>query len=345
VRRAVVMAAIEDGTRVSSGNGTADAIVARDLVKVYDGTVRALDGFDLDVQAGTVLGLLGPNGAGKTTAVRILATLTRPDGGRVLVSGHDPVVDPAAVRALIGLAGQNAAVDGNLTGRENLRLAGRLAHLPRRIVQERSHQLLEHFGLRAAADRLVKTYSGGMRRRLDLAAALVHQPPILFLDEPTTGLDPRSRGDVWAMTRELVGGGTTVLLTTQYLEEADELADRIVVMDAGRTIATGTARQLKAGLPSTIEVELDSAGETGHAAHLLASLADGDPRVDGRRILFSTVEGRARLLRALRLLDNERVQVTGAALREPSLDDVFLNLTGHRATEPPTTSKCARQRT
>ena len=333
--RPAATAAIGDGTRVSTDNGTAHAIVARDLVKVYDGTVRALDGFDLDVQAGTMLGLLGPNGAGKTTAVRIFATLARPDAGRVLVGGHDPVADPAAVRALIGLAGQNAAVDENLTGRENLRLAGRLAHLTRRIVEERGNRLLEHFGLREAADRLVKTYSGGMRRRLDLAAALVHRPPILFLDEPTTGLDPRSRGDVWAMIRELVSGGTTVLLTTQYLEEADELADLIVVMDAGRAVATGTARQLKAGLPSAIEIELDGEDETRRAAHLLASLAEGAPRVDGRRIQFSALEGRAQLLRALRLLDDDRVPVTGAALREPSLDDVFLTLTGHRATEPP----------
>lgn len=313
---------------------TADsAIAARGLVKVYRGGTRALDGFDLDVAAGTVLGLLGPNGAGKTTAVRILATLMGPDTGSALVGGHDPVENPAAVRAVIGLAGQNAAVDENLTGRENLRLAGRLAHMTRDAMRARSAELLEQFDLADAADRLVKTYSGGMRRRLDLAAALVHRPPILFLDEPTTGLDPRSRNDVWGMIRELVGRGTTVLLTTQYLEEADELADQIVVMDAGRAIATGTSRQLKAGLASTIAVEFAHDSEADRAARLLDAAVDGEPRVDGRRIEFGAAHGREQLLHALRLLDRDGLEPTGVALREPSLDDVFLNLTGHRATD------------
>jgi ABC-2 type transport system ATP-binding protein len=326
-----ITALIKDRTRMTFENSGGHAIVARDVVRVYAGTVRALDGFDLEVETGTVLGLLGPNGAGKTTAVRIFATLLAPDAGQVRVGGHDPVTNPAAVRRLIGLAGQNAAVDQTLTGRENLRLAGRLAHLSRRVADERCEHLLAQFDLTSAADRPVKTYSGGMRRRLDLAAALVHRPPILFLDEPTTGLDPRSRSHVWAMIRELVGVGTTVLLTTQYLEEADELADLIAVMDAGRAIATGTARQLKAGLPSRIEIELAGEGNVRTAARLLASLADGEPHVDSRRIEFSATDGRVQMLQALRLLDGEQVPVTGAALREPSLDDVFLNLTGHRA--------------
>jgi ABC-2 type transport system ATP-binding protein len=322
---------------------TADAaITVRGLVKVYGGGARALDGLDLEVATGTVLGLLGPNGSGKTTAVRILATILRPDAGRVLVGGHDPVEDPAAVRAMIGLAGQYAAVDDNLTGRENLRLVGRLAHMGWKELRERTVELLEHFDLAEAADRLVRTYSGGMRRRLDLAAALVHRPPILFLDEPTTGLDPRSRNGLWAVIRELVGGGTSVLLTTQYLEEADALAGQIVVMDAGRAIATGTAQQLKAGLAATIAIELRHHGEAVRAAQLLAASADRQPQVDGPRVEFGAIQGRERLVHALRQLDRHGLEPTGVALREPSLDEVFLNLTGHRATDP--TDRAARDR-
>lgn len=300
-------------------------------MKLYGGRIRALDGLDIDVAGGTVLGLLGPNGAGKTTVVRILATLTRPDEGSALVGGHDPVQNPAAVRARIGLAGQNVAVDENLTGPENLRLAGRLAHMTWHAMRARSRELLERFDLTEATDRLVKTYSGGMRRRLDLAAALMHRPPILFLDEPTTGLDPRSRSGVWAMIRELVGGGTTVLLTTQYLEEADALADQIVIIDAGRAIAAGTSSQLKAGLPSTITVDFPRDEEAGRAARLLEPAAAGQPRVDGRRIELQATRGREQLLQALRLFDQNGLETTGVALREPSLDDVFLNLTGHPA--------------
>jgi ABC-2 type transport system ATP-binding protein len=317
----------------SAADRSEHAIVAHGVVKTYDGAVRALDGFDLEVAAGTVLGLLGPNGAGKTTAVRTFATLQRPDSGTVRVGGHDPVADPVAVRRLIGMAGQSAAVDVTLTGRENLRLTGRLAHLPRRVVEDRCDELLSHFGLIADADRRAGAYSGGMRRRLDLAAALVHRPPILFLDEPTTGLDPRSRGHVWAMIRELVGDGTTVLLTTQYLEEADELADLIAVMDAGRTIAADTAPQLKAGLPSRIELDLPSEADARAALGVLAPLADGELRHEGRRVELAATDGRVLLLHALRRLDGDGVAVSAVALREPSLDDVFLNLTGHTASQ------------
>src|SRR5437868_6534319 len=248
------------------------AIVASGLVKRF-GDVPALDGIDLAVPVGTVLGLLGPNGAGKTTAVRILTTILRPDAGRASILGVDVVRGANEVRSHIGLAGQYAAIDENLTGRENLRLVGKLTHLPRPTVIERSNQLLERFDLMAAAARPAKTYSGGMRRRLDLAAALVHRPPVLFLDEPTTGLDPSGRQDLWEVIEQLVADGTTLLLTTQYLEEADRLADRIAVIDHGRVVAEGTAAELKTQLGATIlDVELRSARAASRARNLLVAL-------------------------------------------------------------------------
>jgi daunorubicin resistance ABC transporter ATP-binding subunit len=307
------------------------AVEARGLVKRF-GEVRALDGVDLEVPRGTVLGLLGPNGAGKTTAVRILATIITPDEGEARVLGHEVVREAEAVRMGIGLAGQFAAIDGNLTGRENLTLIGSLAHLPRRSLRPRADELLERFGLSDAAGRLARTYSGGMRRRLDLAAALVHRPPVLFLDEPTAGLDPVSRVDLWTVVRELVAEGTTVLLTTQYLEEADQLADRIVVVDHGRAIAEGTAAELKARLGATVvELEFADEGEAAEAAEALRPLELGRLDCDGTSLRLSVSEGAKALMSTLRAFDARGIEPRTAAVREPSLDDVFLNLTGRRA--------------
>jgi ABC-2 type transport system ATP-binding protein len=307
------------------------AIVLEHVVKRF-GEVRALDGLDLAVAPGTVYGLLGPNGAGKTTAVRVLTTLTRPDAGHARVLGLDVVARPEAVRAHIGLAGQYAAVDENLTGRENLRLMGRLTHLPRRMVAARADELLERFELTGAADRSTRTYSGGMRRRLDLAAALVHRPPVLFLDEPTTGLDPHSRRELWGIIEELVREGTTLLLTTQYLEEADRLAGRVAVIDGGRVIAEGTSAELKAQMATTvIELAFHDPDQAGRAAELVAPLATASALLEGSGVEVPVDDGPRSLVEALRTLDRAGLAVASVALREPSLDDVFLALTGRRA--------------
>ncbi|WP_341253646.1 ATP-binding cassette domain-containing protein [Euzebya pacifica] len=304
------------------------AIHAEGLVKEFAG-VRALDGLDLDVPTGSVLGLLGPNGAGKTTAVSILTTLLRPDGGTASVAGHDVATQPERVRRLIGLSGQYAAVDENLTGVENLVLVGKLYRLGARRARQRANELLEQFSLVEPSTRLVGTYSGGMRRRLDLAGALVAEPPVLFLDEPTTGLDPRSRNELWAAIDDLVTRGTTVLLTTQYMEEAEQLADDIVVIDHGRRIAQGTADELKALVGGDrIEVRLLDPLDAVAAERALAGLADGVIVVDGRLVTAPVLGGAGTLGLAVAALAAERVAVTEVGLRRPTLDDVFLTLTG-----------------
>jgi daunorubicin resistance ABC transporter ATP-binding subunit len=307
------------------------AIRVDGLTKEF-GEVQALAGIDLEVPVGTIFGLLGPNGAGKTTTIRILATVIEPTGGRAEVLGLDVVREARAVRRLIGLAGQYAAVDGNLTGRENLRLIGKLVHLPRREIAERASELLERFELAQAADRPVRTYSGGMRRRIDLAAALVNRPPVLFLDEPTTGLDPHSRNEVWAMVGELVADGTTVVLTTQYLEEADRLAARVAVVDGGKVIANDAPSALKGGLGSTVvELGFEEQRDAGRAHELLAAARIGAPELDTKIVRLTTNDGAQVLVDALRALDGERVVPATVNVREPSLDDVFLALTGRHA--------------
>jgi ABC-2 type transport system ATP-binding protein len=310
-------------------------IRARGLVKRY-GEVEALSGLDLEVPEGQVLALLGPNGAGKTTAVRCLATLIRPDGGSAEVAGVDVLADPAGVRARIGLSGQYAAVDEHLTGHENLEMVGRLYGFPKARARERSRELLERFDLSDAADRPSKTYSGGMRRRLDLAGALVAEPPVLILDEPTTGLDVRSRQQMWDVIRELVSSGATLLLTTQYLEEADRLADDIVVIDHGRAIARGTADALKSQTGGErIEVVLSDPGMHESAVRVLAEAASGEVTDDddttGRVLVAPVSGGQQALARVLAGFEAAGVSVLDIGLRRPTLDDVFLSLTGHAA--------------
>ena len=312
---------------------TDSAIFAEGVQKRF-GSVRALDGLDLDVPVGTIFGLLGPNGAGKTTAVRVFTTILHPDAGTARVLGHDVTREEDVVRTLIGLAGQYAAVDENLTGRENLRMVGRLTHLAKPAINPRADELLERFDLVDAANRPVKTYSGGMRRRLDLAAALVHKPPVLFLDEPTTGLDVGSRNALWDVIRELQADGTTVLLTTQYLEEADRLASTIAVVDHGKVIAKGSPSELKASIGSTVlTLTFASKAATTRAVKALTKATGREPKLDDTTVEITLQQGSKEVVGLLRALDAAKANAATFNLRESSLDDVFLSLTGHKAEE------------
>jgi len=308
------------------------AIQANNLVKKY-GEVIALDGLSLEVEQGTVFGLLGPNGAGKTTTVRVLTTLLSPDSGSAIVDGVDVLKDPVHAREIMGLSGQNASVDENLTGIENLIMLGRLFRLPKKEAVIRANDLLERFNLNDAAKRIVKTYSGGMRRRLDLAASLIAKPNILFLDEPTTGLDPRSRLMMWEVIQNLVNEGTTVLLTTQYLEEADQLAKKIAVIDKGKVIAQGSADELKTQVGGErIEVVVSSS-QTQAAAQALQSMSSGKVVVEGDHVQVPVSGGGVKVVEAVRALDIAKIEIKEIQLRRPTLDDVFLSLTGHHAEE------------
>ena len=315
----------------------ANAIEAQGLTKRY-GDKTALDGFDLDVQRGEVCALLGPNGAGKTTAVRLLTTLASPDAGTGRVAGHDIVADPVEVRRSIGLAAQDATVDGLLTGRENLTMIGELHHLGRRRAKARADELLDQFSLSDAAGKVVKEYSGGMRRRLDLAATLVARPEVLFLDEPTTGLDPRARNELWNVLDTLLAGGVTILLTTQYLEEADRLADDILVIDHGRTIARGDARSLKREVGGDqLNVVCSDAADLAAVAEVMAGLTDAAPAVDeeARAVTGPTGGGAAAIAALAGELAARGIEVEDLGLRQPTLDDVFLTLTGAPAEAAP----------
>lgn len=308
------------------------AIEANNLVKKY-GEVTALDGLSLQVEEGTVFGLLGPNGAGKTTAVRVLTTLLTPDSGSATVAGVDVINDPEHAREIMGLSGQNASVDENLTGIENLVMLGRLFRLPKKEAVMKANDLLERFTLTDASKRIVKTYSGGMRRRLDLAASLIANPNILFLDEPTTGLDPRSRLMMWDVIQNLVNEGTTVLLTTQYLEEADQLANKIAVIDKGKVIAQGTADELKTQVGGERIDVVVSQAQASQAAVALQSMASGKVVVEGEHVQAPVSGGGVKVVEAVRALDMAKIEIKEIQLRRPTLDDVFLSLTGHHAEE------------
>jgi ABC-2 type transport system ATP-binding protein len=303
-------------------------VLTRGLYKRF-GKVEALRGLDLSVAQGTVCGVLGPNGAGKTTALRVLATLSRPDAGRAWVAGYDVVRDPERVRYRIGLAGQHAAVDEKLSGRDNLRIFGRLYHLSERVSRQRADELLDRFGLADAGDRLAGTYSGGMRRRLDLVASLIVAPPVLFLDEPTTGLDPVSRNQIWGTIRDLVRDGTTVLLTTQYLDEADQLADRIAVIDRGRVVASGSPDELKSTIGNRLDVVVRDVAALPAAAEALRRVAGTEPATvpEQRRASVAIGSGSLALAEVVRELDRAGVPAEDVALRRPTLDEVFLRLT------------------
>lgn len=320
------------------------AVLAEGLVKEF-GSVKALNGIDLTVERGQVVGLLGPNGAGKTTVVRILATLLVPTAGRAVIAGFDVVKQPEQVRKAIGLTGQAAAVNEYLTGRENLKMFGALYHLPKKYVQKRTDQLLESFELTEAANRPAKTYSRGMRRRLDLASSLIAQPSILFLDEPTTGLDPRSRLGMWDVINDLVANGTTVLLTTQYLEEADQLAQKIVVIDHGIVIAKGSAEELKDQIGGDrIEISILDPARVTEAVEAIGEVSNGRPTVEDLKISAPVSGGSTVLVEAVRALDAQGVEVSDLVLRRPTLDDVFLTLTGHVAEEEKPAEKTKRWR-
>ena len=320
------------------------SVTAEHLVKSYNnGEVKALNDLSLDVEEGTVLGVLGPNGSGKTTTVRILATLLKPDSGRATVAGIDVAKNPEKVRELIGLSGQYAAVDETLTGWDNLVMFGRLYHLGRQPAINRANDLLEIFNLTEAARRPIKTYSGGMRRRLDLAASLIVKPKVLFLDEPTTGLDPRGRQDMWGVIKELVTGGVTVLLTTQYLEEADQLADEIAVIDSGKVIARGTSDALKNQVGGErLEITVEGV-DLKKTEEIVARVSGNPTHVEARTVSAPVSAGSKALIQALRALDESNIHPLDIALKRPSLDDVFLSLTGHVAEEiVPETVKAKR---
>ncbi|MDA8196654.1 MAG: ATP-binding cassette domain-containing protein [Actinomycetota bacterium] len=328
-----------------SGVHLKNAIEATDLRKSY-GTVNALDGIDLSVEEGKILGVLGPNGAGKTTLVKILTTLTRPDSGRCIVAGYDVVAQARQVREKIGLTGQATAVQEELTGAENLEIMARLYHMPKRTAKSRALELLDRFDLLDAKDRAAKTYSGGMKRRLDLAASLVGSPSVLFLDEPTTGLDPRARIGMWKVIENLVGGGTTLLLTTQYLDEADELADEIIVFDKGKIIAKGTSDELKRSVGGDVlNVQVAEEEDLAEVSRVLETLASTSANVSNEELIVRIgvgSRGSSALAEALRELDRLEISVADISIRRPSLDDVFLQLTGHSTAEGPGTSSSKR---